>query len=344
MAVSEEPTFGSLGRGLLPEIHAAAIPTRILGLNSGERLVLTGIDSKSVVAAVRARDDAIRSALMMVTEGLGGLDAILDHLLDDLAQLALERWPDWTDSAETPQNWQEAEGFRLSDPWRKAAGKHAAAGRPPRFRRMVRSAEFVQLARAVDPFGLMLIAEVDPASPARAAPVIQVIEWCASRGAAVVAILPVTPAYAPPFDRILFGAHRVVREPTPVQARFIAPHSRAHHASAVEQRLETALRNDDELGPLFTCNVVVSLGLERTAPRVDFLWPEGQVVVELDGPEHRGEPKFGADRHRDYELVVAGYLVLRITNEQAETDLPRAVEKIRDVVRLRRGREGKPIG
>jgi len=280
---------------------------------------------------------------MMVTKGLGSLDAILDHLLDDLAQLALARWPDWTEAAETSPNGQEAEGHGLSDPWRKAAGKHAAAGQVPRFRRMVRSVEFVQLARAVDPSGLMLIAEVDPASQARAAPAIQAIEWCARWGAAVVAVLPVIPDYEPPFDRILFGAHGVVQDPVPVQARFIAPRSRAHHASAVEQRLETALRNDDELGPLFRCNVVVPLGLERTAPRVDFLWPEGRIVVELDGPEHRGEPKFGADRHRDYELLVAGYLVLRITNEQAETDLPRAVEKIRDVVRLRRGREGKPI-
>ena len=344
MAVSEEPTLGPSGRGLLPEIHAAAIPTRILSLIPGERLVLTGVDSDSIVAALRAQDDAAGSALKMVTEGLGTLDAILDHLLDDLAQLALARWPHWLAAAESPPDGQKAEGRGLSDPWRKAAGKHAAAGRTPRFRRMVRSVEFVQLARAVDPSGLMLIAEVDPASPARAAPVIQAIEWCASRGAAVVTILPVVPAYTPPFDRILFGAHRIVREPTPVRARFIAPRSRAHHASAVEQRLETALRNDDELGPLFTCNVLVPLGLERTAPRVDFLWLEGRVVVELDGPEHRGEPKFGADRHRDYELLIAGYLVLRITNEQAETDLPRAVEKIRDVVRLRRGREGKPIG
>ena len=41
------------------------------------------------------------------------------------------------------------------------------------------------------------------------------------------------------------------------------------------------------------------------------------------------------DRHRDYELMVAGYLVLRITNDQIETDLQRAMDKIRAVIRFR---------
>ncbi len=50
------------------------------------------------------------------------------------------------------------------------------------------------------------------------------------------------------------------------------------------------------------------------------------------------EPKFGNDRHRDFELLTAGYLVLRLTNEQVAADLPLAIEKIRAVVQLRRQR------
>ena len=61
--------------------------------------------------------------------------------------------------------------------------------------------------------------------------------------------------------------------------------------------------------------------------------------MELDGPDHRSDLKFAEDRHRDYELLVAGYLVLRITNDQIETDLQRAIEKIRAVVRFRRSDE-----
>ena len=321
----------------LPRLRAEALPGRIAHLAPGERLVVVAIGRAGVSDALRTGDDGSRGALLMATEGLRSPDAILDQLLDDLAELALARWleaPGWPAAAPGLSDG-------LSGPWLKAAGKHAAAGRPPRFTRVARAVEFAQLARVADRAGLVLVAEVDPASPARAAPVIQAIEWCASRGAAVVAALPAIPASVPPFDRILYGAQRVVWDAAPVAARFIA--SRAHHASAIERRLEGALRDDRELGPLFACNVAVPLGLERTAPRVDFLWRDGRVVVELDGPEHRGAPKFGADRHRDYELLIAGYLVLRITNEQAETDLPRAVEKIRDVVRLRSGQKGEPV-
>ena len=74
-----------------------------------------------------------------------------------------------------------------------------------------------------------------------------------------------------------------------------------------------------------------------STPRVDLLWREGKVVVELDGSEHERDPNYGADRHRDYELLVAGYLVLRLTNAEVELDLGRSVEKVRRVVNLRRG-------
>jgi very-short-patch-repair endonuclease len=128
----------------------------------------------------------------------------------------------------------------------------------------------------------------------------------------------------------------VVRDVTPAQARFIASRSRAHHASAIEQRVEAALRRDPELGPLFSCNEIVPIEGYGLQPRVDLLWREGRIVVELDGREHQSDPNFANDRHRDYELLVSGYLVLRITNDQAETDLQHAIEKIRAVVRFRR--------
>ncbi|WP_183438102.1 DUF559 domain-containing protein [Methylobacterium sp. R2-1] len=80
------------------------------------------------------------------------------------------------------------------------------------------------------------------------------------------------------------------------------------------------------------------VGTWGARPRVDLLCRAHRVVVELDGPEHRTEPKFGNDRHRDYELLTAGYLVLRLTNEQVAADLPLAIEKIRAVVRLRAAR------
>jgi very-short-patch-repair endonuclease len=121
----------------------------------------------------------------------------------------------------------------------------------------------------------------------------------------------------------------------PARARFILARARHHHASTIEQRVEAALQRDAELGPLFSCNETVAIEGFGSPPRVDLLWREGRVVVELDGPDHQDDPKFANDRHRDYELLVAGYLVLRITNDQVDTDLQRAIEKIRAVVRFR---------
>ena len=66
------------------------------------------------------------------------------------------------------------------------------------------------------------------------------------------------------------------------------------------------------------------------------LWRGGRIVVELDGAEHERDPTYAADRHRDYELLVAGYLVLRLTNAEVELDLGRSLEKVRRVVHLRR--------
>jgi hypothetical protein len=186
----------------------------------------------------------------------------------------------------------------------------------------------------------VFVAAVDPVEPRRAIPVIQVLEWCAGQGASIVVTFASRPPPVPPYDRVLYGALELVTPAEPVQARFIPARSRAHHGSAIEQRVEAALRRDPELSPLFSCNETIEISPLGLVPRVDLLWREGRVVVELDGPEHQNDPNFAHDRHRDYELLVAGYLVLRITNHQVETDLQRAIEKIRAVVRFRRAIEG----
>jgi very-short-patch-repair endonuclease len=190
--------------------------------------------------------------------------------------------------------------------------------------------------RALVPSDPVLVAVVDPASVERAGPVIQVLEWCAAQDASVVATFPTRPPSLTPYDRVLYGALEVVREIEPALTRFIMAPPRAHHASTIEQRVEATLRRDSELGPLFSCNQTVAVGGLGSPPRVDLLWREGRVVVELDGPDHQIDPKFANDRHRDYELLLAGYLVLRITNGQVDTDLQSAIEKIRAVVRFRK--------
>jgi hypothetical protein len=310
------------------------LASRVFGLASGERLTVIGLDQDQIGGLLRAAAPSGRSALLLDTSATAGADTLLDRLLDDLAELALESWPRWYEAPPA--------GPFVSAPWVRAAAKLAATGRPPRFRRAARAFEFAQLTHAVDAAAPVFVASVDSAAPSRAASVIQVLEWCAGQGASIVVALASRPPPVPPYDRVLYGALELVAPVEPARSRFIPAHSRAHHGSAIEQRIEAALQRDPELAPLFSCNETIAIGPLGLMPRVDLLWREGRVVVELDGPEHQNDPNFANDRHRDYELLVAGYLVLRITNHQVETDLQRAIEKIRAVVHFRRSIEGVP--
>lgn len=326
-AADRPPRHGDVG--LPPEIVPRAIPAAVAALGPGDRLVLLGAERHRVWDALREGRGPVPCALMLAAADGRGSTAVIGRLLDDLADLALARWPDWPGRDGT------------ATPWMKAASRLAAGGRPPRLRRADAGVEFDGLRRAVDPRAVVLVAEVDPASPRRARAMIDALEWCAARDAPCVVVLPHRPPPDPPYDRLLYGARELRAEPEPVETRFIASPALPHHASATERRVKDALDRDAELGPLFACNQTVTLAAGRR-PRVDLLWSEGRVVVELDGPEHQAGPKFGDDRHRDYELLVAGYHVLRITNDQVATDLQRAVEKIRAVVRLRHGERMVP--
>lgn len=324
---------------VIPKVAFGSLGTRILQLGRCERLTLIGMGYDGIGDILRSTAVGTRSALLLELSGNRSPDAILNRLLDDLADVALHRWPRWygRDVPNEDGLFQYAITDPLvSGPWVRAAAKRATIRRRPRFRKAAPAFEFGQLMRALIPSDPVIVAAVDPASVESAAPVIQVLEWCGALGASVVATFPTRPPFLAPYDRVLYGALEVVREVEPALKRFIMASPRAHHASAIEQRVEAALLRDSELGPLFSCNQTVAIGGLGSPPRVDLLWRDGRVIVELDGPEHQTDPKFANDRHRDYELLVAGYLVLRITNGQVDTDLQSAIEKIRAVVRLRK--------
>jgi very-short-patch-repair endonuclease len=109
--------------------------------------------------------------------------------------------------------------------------------------------------------------------------------------------------------------------------------------SLVEQRLSKMIESDIELTSKFVFNARID-DVSLKSPKVDLLWAEGRLVVELDGPEHRGRRAYRDDRHRDYELLCSGYVVVRIPNEEIIEDFAKALEKIRSVVRLRRSSNG----
>jgi very-short-patch-repair endonuclease len=167
---------------------------------------------------------------------------------------------------------------------------------------------------------------------------------------AVVVLFPELPPFDSAFDRILYGARRVIADveagtpiPQPEAAATVGPEAwlapwrgAPHPLSEIERRLAAMLHEDVELASLFRFNWYVDT-VRGSRPKVDLVWTDGRLVVELDGyPDHTTRRAFIGDRHRDYELALSGYTVLRLANDEVVRDFGRAVEKIRDLVRLRR--------
>lgn len=111
---------------------------------------------------------------------------------------------------------------------------------------------------------------------------------------------------------------------------------RPHPGSPGEQTLSEALEKDEELRGLFEFNLRLKT-IRGNSFLVDLIWKAGRVVVEVDGYYHHSSPlAFSRDRNRDYELLISGFVVLRLTHEEVMDDVALAIEKIRDVVRFRR--------
>jgi very-short-patch-repair endonuclease len=74
---------------------------------------------------------------------------------------------------------------------------------------------------------------------------------------------------------------------------------------------------------------------------VDLLCDKPRVVVELDGPQHLGDPvAYRRDRRKDRLLQENGYLVLRFLAEDVSKDLDAVLDAILRVLANRRRVEG----
>ncbi|MBB4196772.1 hypothetical protein GGD83_000549 [Rhodoblastus sphagnicola] len=298
--------------------------------------------------------------------GGGSVEALIERAITGLAHTVSQLWPFLWDGEDFSELRPDALGAlylpirlhalnrkapRLSPLWARAAVSELLEGRLPRVRNVSPEVEFAQLCYAISPAGLALVTSLDVTATPEA--FIRAIEWMAATAeVAVIVLTRDLPPAAPPYERILFGARAFAKpaDPAPpdpgARSRLEAPRmlakpevvGRPHPLSAVEQRIARLLQADAELRAVFDYNQFVP---EISGPKtqVDLLWSRGRIVVEFDGDEHWRE-KYRADRHRDYELLRAGYLVLRITNSEVLEDAGRALEKIRDVVRLRGGAQG----
>lgn len=219
---------------------------------------------------------------------------------------------------------------------------------------MSSAAQLRQLALALDPSGPIVILAVSSpeATPTRMYTLARAADWLATQAACVLLLLlPDAWAASPELDSVNYDAVQVTADDEPVdetplppdQPRVLVepPVGRPHPGSPSEQRLHERLTSDAELAGLFQRNRRVH-GFRECTYRGDLLWADGRLVVELDGDDHRERKKYYADRDRDYRLLLAGYTVLRVTNHDVLTDVAPVVEKIRNVVHLRRDAQKEP--
>jgi very-short-patch-repair endonuclease len=307
-------------------VPLGSLPSCLAGIAPGRILTIAGLDQQNLRTTLETSPSTAPQCLVLDRDYQRDAQSQIHTILDDFAELALALWPAWR---------AQADGSGMQHAWLRAASRLASSGKKPRFRGTPLALELQQLVKIL-PSNLLLVTDLDPTRPTAAAATIAALEWCAQHGARVVILCAGLLPDTPPFDRIFYGAIEVEKPHLPVAERWIGPRGAPHPASATERRVHDAVSRDPELAPLFSFNKNVETNAVGFTPCVDLLWQEGRVVVELDGIEHFGNPKYGHDRHRDYELLVAGYLVLRITNQQVETDLAYAIEKIRKVVRYRR--------
>jgi hypothetical protein len=97
---------------------------------------------------------------------------------------------------------------------------------------------------------------------------------------------------------------------------------RPNPLSEIEKRLEAFLcRCDWAAGRAW--NASWSDGVLSNPIRVDLLWEAERLVVEIDGLDHLGPEKYARDRARDRALQLAGFRVLRFTNDETAADIAR---------------------
>ena len=324
-----------------------------------------GVDAAAMADALDALEpqNFARRAVIVNLQPVASVSGVIEQVLAALAEVARKLWPLWWGAVRFPQGRDSLtraaagvlarqaarEIFGVSAAWAEAAARRAADGRPPREDGGEPAYEIAQLQRVIGRDGLTLIADAgDSRRWPHGQALVRALEWTAERiDGAVVALFPELPANAAPFDRILFDARTIkawerelsktpAREATPA---WLAPwRGLPHPMSDVEQRISHALAGDEELSPLFVFNKTI-FTTRGGAPRVDLVWEPGKLVVEIDGfARHGNRHAFVQDRHRDYELILSGFTVLRLTNDEIDEDLEKAIEKIRDVVTFCRRR------
>lgn len=293
------------------------------------------------------------------------LAELLDHILDSLASIAKAIFPRWYSNAidekyPDPISLENrilneffikrvaAEYPKVSAAWLRAATTCCMENKIPLSGKFTSEINALQLSLAISAEKLILILTVEDPNPRpqNLLGLSKAVEWFARvTGSAVCVLVSRSLSACKELEGVLYDSTELLIEAANRDFRRLAAETKyvfwpiqgyPHPFSPGEQALAKKLPLDPDLGGLFRFNeTVVSTRNNRFV--VDLLWPEGKVVVEVDGFScHGNRYAFGQDRNRDYELVISGYLVLRLTHDEVLQDVAIALDKIRDVVNFRR--------
>jgi very-short-patch-repair endonuclease len=277
-----------------------------------------------------------------------GSPAIVEDLLDDLEDIAVQLFPAWLPDAEyirEPGGAGVAAVRALAGV--KAAqsvhfgqflGDLAASGlsgermRPGGFLPETRA---VGLTRVVaDGFrrpALVILVEVSPGLHAGAQHALATAgAWLADRGRLGVWLTgdPLSSVDWLTRAEILPGA--VIAQP-----RSPSSGGAPHPSSTAEATLEAVLASQRWSHGRFW-NQSYQSHVLRSPVRLDLFWPAERCVVEIDGPEHCRPEQFESDRQRDVQLQMDGYAVLRFTNARVRHDVEAVVRQIGKFIEDRR--------
>jgi very-short-patch-repair endonuclease len=303
----------------------------------------------------------------MTFDRLPNVKSLIEDVVAHLAEIALSLFPQWYGDA-IPFAQVESSNFAFeshiaellnhSDPlrqavsltWLKTSRRLCRSGEPPIPREFPSSVQATQVALAIDPAPLLIALLLGDHTPPAGAllGLARTAEWLACEtNARVLVVVAESLATSTELDSINFGSVAWPRKREGAESPLgkkvevtVSPViGRPHPFSRGEQLLARRLTDDAMLAGLFRFNIQVRTQYENQY-LVDLVWTEGKVVVEVDGYEfHSDRRAFSLDRRRDYELVVSGYLVLRLPHDEIVEDVDLAVEKIRDVVKFRRSND-----
>ena len=311
-----------------------------------DRLVHLGAVDAGEITAWLGHDPTRPAVVIHSPPAVTTAAAVVGSVLDELERVAVELFPAWLPEADGIREpggagvaavralaTARAARSRLFAPFLRDLAASALSGARPaaHFPVEVRAAGLARVVAAG--FGRERLVVVLPVPPALGAEAEQTLaaagEWlanCAKLGvwltgpalAAVDRISPATlPHAAPPIDK---------SQPGPI--------GKPHPGSATEAAVEAALALEPWAADRRWNQTYQSHAL--TSPvRLDLLWPAERCVVELDGPEHCEPARFEADRRRDVQLHLDGYVVLRFTNARVRHDVAAVVHQIGTFVQAR---------